>query len=327
MEDGTTANGYTMTLGTGGRAIHHHLETLAPLLIGRCPLEIRVLWEDLFWSAIHWVGRAGTAAMAHSAIDIALWDARAKVTGVPLWRLLGGSGDKRLGAYNTHAGWLNIETNQLLANAETAVEEGMIGIKLKLGLPDWKEDLQRIAKVRNAVGSKFLVMTDVNQRWDLNTAITVGQRLFEFDVYWLEEPLDPDDVLAHSKLVRTISTPVALGEHLYAVRAFRDFAHYDAARILQPDVTRVGGISAFLQVAELAAAYNIPVCAHAGDLMQVHQHLSLALPNVQMLEYLPWCTSIWEEPARVERGFLQAPEAPGASTSIKREVFETYREI
>ncbi|WP_373876416.1 enolase C-terminal domain-like protein [Paenibacillus spongiae] len=102
-------------------------------------------------------------------------------------------------------------------------------------------------------------MIDVNQQWNINTAMTWGKRLEEFDLYWLEEPLNPDDVLNHRKLADALNVPIALGEHVYSKYAFRDYIHQGAVEYVQVDVTRVGSITEWQQVAGLAASYDLPI--------------------------------------------------------------------
>jgi L-alanine-DL-glutamate epimerase-like enolase superfamily enzyme len=289
-------------------------------LIGEDPLQVAALWTKLYhMPSIRWVGRAGIVQMALSAVDIALWDIKAKAAGMPLWKLLGGREAKRVEAYNTDGGWLNWSTPMLVDCAKRSIAEGFRGLKLKVGSPDPHDDLERIHAVREAVSLRTKIMVDGNGRWDLPTAIRVGRRFKAFDITWFEEPLWFDDVRGHAALARMIETPIALGEQLYSPEAFSQFLEAGAVHYLQPDATRLGGITPWLQVADLAAAYHLPVAAHAGDMMQVHVHLALAHPACAMVEYIPWLRICFEEPATVEGGYFRVPQAPGAGTSMKEE--------
>ena len=134
--------------------------------------------------------------------------------------------------------------------------------------------------------------------------MTWGKSLEEFDLFWLEEPLNPDDIMGHKKLADELNVPIALGEHVYNKYAFRDYIHHGALEYCQVDVTRVGGITEWLQVAGFAASYDVPVCPHVGDMGQIHQHLVASTPDAFMLEYIPWIRHIFEEPATVKEGIM-----------------------
>lgn len=316
--------------GYGYTGTHGHLATdrliaacmcqaFGPLLAGQDPLEVRHLHERLaHCPPIRWVGRAGVTQMALSAIDVALWDLKAKAAGQPLWKLLGGSASKRVPAYHTDGGWLSLDVDALVQNARRHVEEeGFRGVKIKVGSRDPHDDLERIEAVRRAIGPRVDLMVDGNGAWDLPTAVRFGRRLADYDVRWFEEPIYFDDVRGHAELARAISTPIALGEQLYTIDAFRDFLAAGAVHYVQPDATRAGGITGCWAAAELAAAWRRPVCFHAGDMMQIHQHLAIAHPAAGVLEYIPWLRECFAEPAAVEGGCYRAPEQPGAGTTLR----------
>ena len=180
---------------------------------------------------------------------------------------------KGIKAYNTNGGWLNWPKERLLKDVTDIVEQGFTGVKIKVGKADPREDYERVKAVRQAIGDDTIFMIDVNQQWNINTAMTWGKKLEEFDLFWLEEPLNPDDIMGHKKLADELNVPIALGEHVYNKYAFRDYIHQGAIEYCQVDVTRVAGITEWLQVAGLAAAYDVPICPHVGDMGQIHQHL------------------------------------------------------
>lgn len=300
-------------------------ESYGPLLTGEDPRQVRHLWQKLYdHPGIHWVGRAGITQMALSAVDVALWDIKAKAAEMPLWRLLGGSEAKRVEAYNTDGGWLSLSVDQLVQQARKLVEQGFRGVKIKVGSPQPDDDLERIAAVREAIGPRVKLMVDANGRWDLPTAVRVGRRLEDHDVFWLEEPLCCDDVPGHAKLARAIRTPIALGEQLYSVEEFCRFIEAGAVHFVQPDAIRLGGVTAWWRVAELALGHRLPVVAHAADMVQIHQHAAIAHPANELLEYIPWLRECFDEPATVESGFFRVPQQPGASTTLKADAIERF---
>jgi len=286
----------------------------APLLAAEDASQGRRLWLKLArHPALQWVGRAGITQLALAAVDVALWDLRAKAAGVPLWHLLGGPVRERLPAYNTDVGWLSFSAEALVAGCRRAVEEeGFRGIKVKVGHDRPIDDLVRLEAVRRAIGPDVSLAIDGNGKWDLPTCQRFCAQAEALDVHWFEEPLWYDDVASHAALARSTSIPIALGEQLYTVDAFEAFMAAGAVHYVQPDVTRLGGITEFLQVADAAHARRLPVAAHAGDMSQVHVHLSYAHPATTVLEYIPWIKDQFVEPIRVVDGCFARPQLPGA---------------
>ena len=301
-------------------------EVYAPLLIGEDPREIKGLRDKLLhFPPVQWVGRAGITHLALSTIDIALWDLKAKAAHVPLWKLLADGEFKKIEAYNTDSGWLNWTLDQLVSESRQLVyEQGYQGVKIKVGSPDPDDDLERIEAVRQAIGPKAKLMVDANGRWDLQTALTIGKRLADYDVYWFEEPLWYDDVTGHATLTHKLQTPIALGEQLYTSYAFENFINAKAVYFVQADAVRLAGITEWWQVADLALAHHLPVVPHIGDMMQVHLHLCIAHPACRLLEYIPWLRNCFEEPATVRGGYFVTPQSPGAGTTLKPEALSEY---
>ncbi|MGN6368977.1 MAG: mandelate racemase/muconate lactonizing enzyme family protein [Phycisphaerae bacterium] len=327
-------------VGYGFSGTHAHLPTdrlivdcavnaFGPLLIGEDPAETLYLWEKLHKRPeIYWVGRCGITHLALGAIDIALWDLKAKGAGVPLWKLLGGSATKRVEAYNTDGGWINWSMETLVSDCKRMVEEeGYRAVKIKVGKADAMEDLRRVEAVRKAVGPGVRVMTDANGRWTLPQAMQVAGRFADFDITWVEEPIYFDDVEGHRRLAQAIGTPIALGEQLYTASAFRDFIHAGAVHYVQPDVVRLAGVTEFWQVADMARCYSLPVVPHVGDMCQVHVHLCFAHAGCGLLEYIPWLREWMEEPAKVVGGFFVAPERAGAGMTPTRRALEEINRV
>ncbi len=326
-DTGIAGTGYTLTVGAGGASIQSALDTLfCPHIVGRNPYDVREIWYDLYHGKSHWVGRSGITTMAQACIDMALWDIIAKTAQQPLWRMLGGGRAEDVPIYNTDAGWLSLDRTALQDEMKGLLDEGYTAVKMKVGGPDPAEDYRRVKAVREVVGDDVTLMVDVNQKWDLVTAQIWGHKLGDFDLTWLEEPLHPDDVTAHRKLRTKLQTPIALGEHVYTTPAFRDFIQDEAVDIVQVDVTRVGGVTPFLEVAALAHAYGLKVCPHAGDMSQVHQHMVRAIPNSWLLEVIPaWADDVFRDRIQLEDGKNLTPMEPGASTEFREEAVAEYR--
>jgi L-alanine-DL-glutamate epimerase-like enolase superfamily enzyme len=324
-------------VGCGYTGSHAHLssdrliadciaEVYGPLLVGEDPGAVRHLWSKLLhYPPVQWIGRAGITHLALSAIDIALWDLKARYAGLPLFRLLGGTAEKRIEAYNTDGGWLNWTQEQLVTDSRALTEQGYRGVKIKVGRPDVNEDIARLSAVREAIGPAVQLMVDANGRWDLPHALDFARRAAPLNLKWIEEPLWYDDVAGHRQLALRGGIPIALGEQLYTVDHFAQFITAGAVDFVQPDAVRLAGITEWLLAADLAQAHRLPVVSHVGDMAQVHLHLAIAHPACGLLEYIPWLRDCMAEPATVADGYFKAPAAVGASTAFREDAFARYR--
>ena len=316
--DGLTGTGYS-GVWTGEDLLLQAIDThLAPQIVGKDPSLIGRIWHDLYWSPVHWVGRAGVTHMALGMIDTALWDIAAQRAGLPLWKLLGGT-HQTLETYNTDGGWLNFGMDELLEDMGRMVEAGWQKVKMKVGGPNPLRDLERVRRVRAELPAETTLMVDVNQRWDLNRAKQMAPPLGDLGILWIEEPLHPDNVTGHASLVAASTVPIALGENIYSLENFATFLSADAVDIVQVDVTRVGGISEWLRIAHLASGLGRWVVPHAGDMMQLHQHLvaGIGAETPAMIEYLPWGLAVFCDPVRLDGSRIVLPEKPGASSAIE----------
>ncbi len=318
VEGGSSGYGYTGTHAhlASDQLITRCIETcLAPLLVGEDARAVTRLWQRIArHPALQWVGRAGITTLAHAAIDVALWDLKAKAAKQPLWKLLGGQAREGVRAYNTDIGWLSLPDATLLRGAQDAVQQGFTGIKIKVG-SGVERDLKRLRAVRKAIGPDVTLAIDGNGKWDLPTCQRFCRAAEDLDVFWFEEPLWYDDVKGHAQLARATRIPIALGEQLYTTDAFAEFFAQQAIHWVQPDVTRMAGITEVLRVCEMAHAMRLPVAPHAGDMSQVHVHLAYAHPAIAVLEYIPWIKDCFTDPAEVLDGWFKLPQEPGAGTT------------
>ncbi len=324
-EGGLTGYGMNWSYTPGLKAAQVALDqNYAPLLMGADAVQRRELVRQMFFSN-HFIGRVGATRVAIAAVEFALWDLACKAVNLPLWKMLGPA-RTRVKAYSTDGGWLSWSTDELVRDATRLVERGFDAVKLKLGLPDPLEDLARIAAVRKAVGPKVQIMTDVNCAWTLATARRIAPRLAEHDVTWLEEPMMPEDVRSHAVLQRAISTPLAVGETLYTLQSFRDYIAEGACTFVQADATKLLGIDEWLQVAALAAAWNLPVVPHTNVQQKLHVQLAAATPNALMVENCyESLNEMWVEPIYVRDGHYSLPQEPGCGLQIRDEVIRDHR--
>ncbi|MDN4614049.1 mandelate racemase/muconate lactonizing enzyme family protein [Leifsonia sp. F6_8S_P_1B] len=306
--DGVEGIGYSYTIGTGGRAVLSLLrETLLPVLIGKDASRPEEVWRSLHASTrATSVGVITSLALA--AVDTAVWDARCRAAGVPLWQAAGGA-QPSIPLYDTEGGWLHLPADELVEQALASQRRGLGGVKLKVGKPAAREDAERLAAVRAAVGPGLDIMVDANQSLTAAEAIRRAALFEELDIGWFEEPLPAEDVAGHRRLAASTSIPVAVGESVYSVGHFREYLQAEAASIVQVDVARVGGITPWLKVAHLAEAFNVAVAPHF--LMELHVSLCCAVPNALYLEHIPQLRAITRSELTVQEGRALAPTTPG----------------
>ena len=306
--DGSEGVGYSYTIGTGGSSIMSLLrDHLAPLLIGRDPDCIEAIWRDLVFHT-HATHVGAITSLAIAAIDTALWDRRAKVSNLPLWKLLGGARD-RIPAYTTEGGWLHLTPGELVENAHSASQSGFFGAKMKIGRSTAAEDREALRAVRAAVGDRFELMVDANQAYRLDEAIKRMRALEDIGLSWIEEPLPADDLAGHRALCAHATVPIAVGESLYSIGQFGDYVHNGACHIVQVDVARVGGVTPWLKVAHLAECHNLAVCPHF--LMELHVSLACATQAARWVEHIPQLDDVTASPIRIENGYAYPPAQPG----------------
>jgi L-talarate/galactarate dehydratase len=311
-EAGLTGVGFGYSKRAGGPAQFAHAREVAPDLIGEDPNDIGRLWTKLVWAGAS-VGRSGAATQALAAFDIALWDLKAKRANLPLAKLLGAHRDS-VRCYNTSGGFLHESVDQIKDNATRTLDSGIGGIKIKVGLPDSAEDLRRVAAVREHLGDAVPLMVDANQQWDRPTAMRVSRALEEFDLVWIEEPLDAYDVEGHAELTRSLTTAVASGEMLTSVAEHYELIRAGAVDVLQPDAPRVGGITQFLKLATLADHHHLQLAPHFA--MEIHVHLAAAYPREPWVEHFDWFYPLFEERLETRDGRMHLSDRPGLGITL-----------
>jgi L-alanine-DL-glutamate epimerase-like enolase superfamily enzyme len=320
--EGAEGIGYTFTVGRNGAAIDAVLaREIAGIGVGRDADLIEKIWNDLWWE-LHYGGRGGPTVLAISAFDIALWDLKAKRAGVPLWKLLGGF-DARVPCY---AGGIDLylPLDKLLAQTDDNLDKGFRAIKMKVGRKRLAEDVERVAAMRKHLGDGFPLMADANMKWSVDEAIRAARALQPFDLTWLEEPTIPDDPAGHARIVREGGLPIAAGENLRSIWEFKQYIAGGGVTYPEPDVTNCGGVTAFMKIAHLAEAFNLPVTSHGAHDITVH--LLAACPNRSYLEAHGFGLDRYiAEPLRIEDGNALAPDRPGHGIAFDWEGLEKIR--
>ena len=254
------------------------------------------------------LGVTGAVRMAISALDIALWDAAAIATGLPLAELLGAR-RRAIPAYDSRG--LGLMPAAALADEAKALlaQGGMKAIKLRLGYPTLEEDLAALGAVRGAIPHGIGVMVDYNQALSTAEAIRRGRALEAQGIAWLEEPIRHDDYRGNAKIARTLDLPLQIGENFNGPEAMADALTAGACDYVMPDVGRIGGVTGWMQAAGMAAAHGIEMSSHLVP--EVSVHLLAATPSAHWLEYVDWADAILAEPLRVIEGGLTPSARPG----------------
>ena len=256
---GITGYGFGAGGSVAREIIHGHLRNL---LIGTNPLNVELLWDQMYTSSNAY-GRRGVFVMALSGIDNALWDILGKYSGQPVYRLLGGTTKERIPTYQT-------VVNDTATEAALSAGVKHFKVPIRDGLFEGEEGMKRTLSIlqdmRKKIGPENSLMIDVSSRWDnVDYTIEMAKRLEEVDLYWIEEPLSPDNLTGYEQLVREIdSTKIASGEHEYTRFGFAELIRHNAADILQPDVSWCGGVTSLRKVAALAAAHELEFTPHRG---------------------------------------------------------------
>ncbi|MBO2446071.1 mandelate racemase/muconate lactonizing enzyme family protein [Actinomadura barringtoniae] len=311
-ENGHEGIGFSYSKRAGGPGQFAHAQEIAPILIGEDPSDIGKIWTKLTWAGAS-VGRSGLAVQAIAAIDVALWDLKAKRAGLPLAKLLGAHRDS-VRTYNTSGGFLHTPIDAVIENAKRSLAAGIGAIKLKVGQPDWRQDIARVTVVREALDPDVPIMVDANQQWDRATAMRMG-RLFEpFNLVWIEEPLDAYDADGHANLARALDTPIATGEMLSSVAEHVRLIDAGAADIVQPDAPRIGGITQFLKLAAYAENKQLEIAPHFA--MEIHLHLAAAYPIEPWVEHFDWLAPLFNERLETSGGRMHVSARPGLGITL-----------
>lgn len=311
-------------IGYGNAAMVSRFESL---LLSEDPLDTERLWYKM-WVPKR-VGRRGLSTQAISAIDIALWDIKAKRAGMPLYQLLGGARTS-IPAYV--AGGYYEEGKDLRGLQEEMLQYvawGVKAVKMKVGALDVREDARRVEAVRRAVGEDVKLLVDANCAYSVPDALRFADRIRELDVYWFEEPVLPDDYAGMREITRHSSIPLAAGENEYTKYGFRDLMTGGNVRILNADALVVGGITEFMKVAAMAQAHHCLVAPHGRQI--IHAHLQCAIHNALILEYYPERfdrvgDSIFQASLRLNPdGTVSPPNVPGHGFAPNDEALAPYR--
>jgi mandelate racemase len=265
------------------------------------PLDSAHLHENLT-SAANWVGASGAAMSAIGAIDLAVWDLKGKLLGVPVHALLGSTKTK-IPAYAS-GGSFDKHLDALEREVRSYLDSGFKAVKIKLP-PDAKEACKRIEACRSWVGDSIDMLYDSNQQQTYKTALEIARCCYDNEAYWYEEPLPHWQLRQYAELRRGIQCRLSMGETFYGQMPFFESVLLEATDVLMPNLHKIGGVSAWMRIAGLAQIAGIPISSHT--MPELSAHVMAATPNREMLEYLNWWGALYENPYHVEDGCIMIP--------------------
>lgn len=296
-------------------------DMLAPLIIGRDPMDAGALWWDMF-SAMRVRGHTkGLFVEALSGVDVAIWDIIGKAQGVPTYKALHGFGRKTLPAYGSSV--FNDEPEKMADKTLDFVSKGYKAVKIKLGMGVQK-DVAAVKTIREAVGSDIGLMVDINSRYDAASAVLLGRHLEPYQIDWLEEPVPPYDLNGYRQVGQKQPIPVAGGEGEFCLYGFRDLLATGAIALAQPDIGRVGGFTEGMRIAALVQSENIMLQPHTGMFtalnVVVAMHFAAAAPCFKIFEFMELdhpLMDIFHTPMPVPvEGLITMSDEPGLGVEL-----------
>ena len=314
-DNGHHGIGFSYSKRAGGPAQYAHAREIAGNLIGEDPSDIGRIYQKLLWAGAS-VGRSGVATQAIAALDIALYDLKAKRADLPLAKLLGAYRDS-VQTYNTSGGFLQAPIEEVKERATQSLADGIGGIKIKVGQPDSRIDIARVTAIREHLGDDVPLMVDANQQWDRPTAMRMGRVLENFNLVWIEEPLDAYDAEGHAQLATALDTSIATGEMLSSVSEHINLITHRSVDIIQPDAPRIGGITPFLRLAALADQAGLQLAPHFA--MEIHVHLAAAYPREPWVEHFEWLNPLFNERLETRDGRMLVPGRPGLGFTLSEQ--------
>ena len=307
--------GFSYSKRAGGPAQYAHAKEIADRMLGEDPNDIARIYQKLLWAGAS-VGRSGVATQAIAALDIALYDLKAKRAGLSLSKFLGSHRDS-VQSYNTSGGFLHLSLDEVKERASASLAEGIGGIKIKVGQPDYRIDLHRVDELRAHLGPDVPLMVDANQQWDRPTAMRVGRALERFELVWIEEPLDAYDAEGHAQLTAALDTSIASGEMLSSIGEHLALIENRSVDIIQPDAPRIGGITPFLRLAALADQAGLQLAPHFA--MEIHLHLAAAYPREPWVEHFEWLNPLFNERLENRGGRMIVPHRLGLGFTLSEQ--------
>lgn len=313
-ESGTVGEAYLLSFQYSPNAIAGALKDAGQLIIGEQVSDTVKVFEKLN-HANEYFGHEGINRWAQAAFNIAMWDAWCKILGQPIWKVLGTSRTS-VPIYGS-GGWISYSIDELIGEVSNYKARGFKAVKIKVGKPDWREDVERLRLVREAVGNDIEIMMDANQGMNVASAIALATSVRYLNIRWFEEPIDHRDYQGYQLLRNQTGISLAMGEREYSTQPLRELLTRNAIDIWQPDILRLGGVEAWRDSAALAASFNIPVLPHYYKDYDIP--LLCTIPNGVGAESFDWIDPLIDHPLQIVNGMATPHHRAGWGFSFKDE--------
>lgn len=312
LDSGVTGEGHLLAFHYSPEAILGALRDAAPLALG---LEVSAtgLFLNRHEKESEYFGNVGLHRWAAGSINLAMWDAWAKTLRAPIWKMFG-TCHNRVPLYGS-GGWLSYSTDELLDEVRRYVKRGFRSVKIKVGSPELQRDVERLHKVREAVGPHINIMMDANQGLILPAALELARAARPLRITWFEEPLHRTDYDGYAQLRQQGGMSIATGEREFDLVTLRELIRRDAIDLWQPDLLRLGSVEAWRASAALAQAHHVPVLPHYYKEYDVP--LLLTVPNAYGAESFDWVDGLITQPLRMQDGFAYPNTGDGWGFAFK----------
>ena len=320
-DTGVTGRAYLFAIGRHNLApIARLVEAMAEMVKGDevSPFDL----ERKLRARYTLLGVHNIVLFAIAGLDMAAWDALGQSLGQPLARLLG-STPRPIPAYNSK-GLGILPEKELVKEAAELLDEGFRAVKLRMGRPEARDDLQMLRAVKSEIGPEVTLMVDFNQALSVAEALKRGRMIDdEGGVTWIEEPIRADDFAGNSRIAREIATPIQIGENFMGPEQMAQALAAGACDYVMPDAERIGGVTGWMRAAALAQGAGVEMSSHLFP--EVSCHLLAATPTAHWLEYVDWADAVLAEPLRVKDGHLMVPDAPGIGLKWDEKAVKQYQ--
>lgn len=353
-DEGITGIGECVHGGMQAIAIIHYLR---PRLIGRDPMQIDALFEELRRSYVFDGGTAGALITALTGIEIALWDLKGKALGAPVYALMGGKFRDKIRVYADCQVEPGMTTDEVKRVVDDVLERGFTALKIDVdigaytgkriesqdpafdrfnytaGEREHERMVELVDMVTKAAGKDIAVAADVHTRLDVSSAIRLAKALESYHLLWLEEPVPPENIDAMREVKRATSVPICAGENLYLRHGFRDLIEKQAVDIIMPDIPKCGGLSECRKIANMAEIYYIPFAPHnvsspIGTMASAH--VCASIPNFLVLEFHwlhrdYWTTITADKTDIIKDGYIDVTDRPGIGVELDEQVAREHQ--
>ncbi|OCX53062.1 mandelate racemase [Mucilaginibacter sp. PPCGB 2223] len=311
---GVTGEAYMLSFQYSPKAIAGAMKDVGEMVLGEEVHDTVKVFEKIN-AANEYFGHEGINRWAQAAYNIAMWDAWCKTLGQPIWKVLGSSGTK-VPLYGS-GGWISYSVDELIHEVTRYKARGFKAVKIKVGKPDWREDLERLTLVREAVGNDIGIMMDANQGMTVPNALSLATAAKHLNISWFEEPIDHTDFQGYQLLRNQAGISLAMGEREYSTVPLRELLTRNAIDMWQPDILRLGGVEAWRDSAALAGSFNVPVLPHYYKDYDIP--LLCTIPNAMGAESFDWIDPLIDNPMIVDNGFALPHNRPGWGFGFKDE--------